>query len=122
MIGDRSHSVRVEVGRRWRRSKPPRFLLSAFYFLLSAKPRRQSKSRQEAPPLTGSKWPVHGSFFVKKTLQPFAHRRSNALMQTGDLAKAARPRPTWARLMNQELNPSLGSNMHIVGKLSHLMN
>jgi hypothetical protein len=36
--------------------------------------------------------------FGKKTLQPFAHLRSNSSMQTGDLAKAARPRPCWARL------------------------
>ena len=40
-------------------------------------------------------------------MQPFTHRRSNAPMQTGDLAKAARPRPAWANLMNLELVPRL---------------
>lgn len=44
-------------------------------------------------------------------------------MQAGDLAKAARPRPTWAKLMDQELIPGLGFNMSLLlGKFSHLLN
>jgi hypothetical protein len=60
--------------------------------------------------------------FAKKTLQPFAHRCSNSPMQAKDLANAARLRPTWAKPIDQELIPGLGSNMHLVGKLSHAIN
>jgi hypothetical protein len=56
----------------------------------------------------------------RKTLQPFAHWGSNTPMQAEDLAKAARPRPTWVKLMNQELIPSLGLDMNLVGKFSYL--
>jgi hypothetical protein len=58
----------------------------------------------------------------KKTLQPFARRRSNAPMQVGNLANAARPRPIWAKLTNQESIPSLGFNMNLVGQASHALN
>jgi len=64
--------------------------------------------------VTGPTRSACGSFFVRKTLQPFAHRRSNTLMEARDLAKAARPRPTWAMLMKQELIPSLGFNTNLV--------
>jgi len=60
--------------------------------------------------------------FAKRNLQPFANRRSNSPMETRDLAKAASPRPTWAKLMNQELAPSLGFSMNSAGKFSSLMN
>ena len=82
--------------------------------------RRQSKSCHEAAPFTGPKRPACGSLAVRKTLQPVAHRRSNAPMQAGNLAKADRRRPSWARLMNQELIPSLGLNMNLVGRFSYL--
>jgi hypothetical protein len=64
----------------------------------------------------------YGYLSARKTLQPFAHRRSNAPMHAGDLAKAARPRPAWAKLMNQESTPGLGFNMNLAGKLSCLLN
>ena len=38
-------------------------------------------------PLTGLKWPAWDLFVSRKTLQAFAHRRSNTPMQAGDLAK-----------------------------------
>jgi len=39
-------------------------------------------------------------------------------MQAGDLAKTDRPRPTWVKVMNQELIPSLSANIKVVGVLS----
>ena len=65
--------------------------------------RRQSKYRREAVSLAGPKRLACGSTFAKRSLQPFGHRRSNGLMEAGDVAKAARPRPTWAKPMKREL-------------------
>ena len=62
------------------------------------------------------------SLFARMTLPPLIHRRSNTPMQAGNLAKAARPRPIGAKLMNQELIPSLGFNMNLAGKFSHVLN
>jgi hypothetical protein len=39
-------------------------------------------------------------------------------MQAGNLAKTARPRPTWTKLTNQELILSLGN---LAGKFSYLL-
>lgn len=72
--------------------------------------------------MAGPTRPAYGSLPARKTLQPFAHRSSNTLMEARDLAKAARPRPTWAKLMNQELIPGFDLNMNLVGKFSHVLN
>ena len=85
-------------------------------------PRRQSEFSQRAILLAALKEATCRSLFAKRSLQPRAHRRSNAPMQVGDFTQAARPRPTRAKLTNQELIPRLGTNINLVGKLSYLLN
>jgi hypothetical protein len=73
-------------------------------------------------PLAGSKGPAYDFLSARKTLQPFARRRSNTLMQSGDFARTAHPHPTRAKLMNQELIPSLGFNMNSAEEFPCLLN
>ena len=94
-------------------------LRSCFAQVLFHRKRRGTKSCQEAATQAALKRPPCRSPIARKTLQPFARWRSNSPMEAGDLAKAARPRPAWAKLMNQEsIVPGLGSNMNLVEKVS----
>jgi hypothetical protein len=100
-----SQSDGVEVERGWRWSKPP----------------RQSEFCQQAIPQATRTRPARGFFFARKTLQAFARRRSNTPMQARNLAKAARPRPAWAKLLSQELIPNWGFGMNLAGEFSNVL-